>query len=189
MTLAVPIQTTPAIQAKARELSLLLCESNVTQVTTQDERMRWFRHAHSDGAPWKAEYDALLKELKTITAIETYAEIYAESTPQNSHPGRNLPSASLERLDAGWLTVLPGSIVFLLSLASEDGSEAAIQSGASIEDSNAASVSKWPCGSGVLLLGGSWRAEPTPFDFLQIPLRRSLQKSKRVQPAVSSDGQ
>ncbi|KAK7177736.1 hypothetical protein PSPO01_16214, partial [Paraphaeosphaeria sporulosa] len=67
MPLAVPIPTTLAIQTAARELALLLRESDAMQfvkVKTPDERMEWFKYARR--ASWDDKYSALLEEIKTI---------------------------------------------------------------------------------------------------------------------------
>jgi hypothetical protein len=84
------------------------------------------------------------------------------------------PLPSLERLDAGWVTVPAGYIVFLLSVAAGDCTEAAVQVRANIQDSNDNIVPGWLCGCGVLLFGSvSFRTEPAGVPFISIPVPTS----------------
>jgi hypothetical protein len=64
MPLAVPIQTTLAVQTAARELALLLREPHAMRVKTEDERMKWFKY--SRGASWDDVYSVLLEKIKDM---------------------------------------------------------------------------------------------------------------------------
>lgn len=64
MPLAVPIQTTLAVQTTARELALQLRESHAIQVNTGDERMKWFKYPR--GASWDDKYSTLLENIKEM---------------------------------------------------------------------------------------------------------------------------
>ena len=119
MLLAVPIQTTLAVQTAARELALLLHESDAmqfVQVKTQDERMKWFKYAR--GASWDDKYSALLEKIRTMVCTwNKYAPIIslmskanditfaveenAGLTLQKSQTGEKSPLPSLELVHIG----------------------------------------------------------------------------------------
>ncbi|ORX92419.1 hypothetical protein BCR34DRAFT_581109 [Clohesyomyces aquaticus] len=162
------IHTTPAIQAEARTLAPLLCESDATQIPTEDRRVKWFKYKR--GESWGKEFDALLEEAKTVaTDIKTIVEKHAGFTVQKSQPGEKRPLPSLERLDAGWVTIPAGYVVFLVCIAPGDCTEAAVQVRANIKDNNHSTVPGWLCGLGVVLIGRvSFRTEPAGIPYVSI---------------------
>ncbi|KAH8710293.1 hypothetical protein GQ44DRAFT_435349 [Phaeosphaeriaceae sp. PMI808] len=175
MPLCEAIQTTPAIQAGARILApLLLHSSNVAQKRTEDERMRWFRYTR--GETWDKEFNSQLKDLEAIAPdIKRAVERSPNVTIKKIRPDTKPPQTTLERLDAGWLQVPAGYNVFLISYASEDCTQAVVETRADIKDDSYAV--EWLCGSGVVLFECIYfRTEPPgiPYASIPVPISHSM---------------
>jgi hypothetical protein len=105
--------------------------------------------------------------------IELVVKKHAGVTLRRSQPNEKSPLPSLERLDAGWVTVPSDYIVFLQSVAPEDCAEATVQVRANIKDKSQ-SVEGWLCGSGVVLFECvSFRTEPAGIPYTSIPVPTS----------------
>jgi hypothetical protein len=58
------VKTTPAIQAKAQKLALLLPSSDVEQIQNDDPRMQWFKYTR--GQPCHEDFQNIIEGLKDI---------------------------------------------------------------------------------------------------------------------------
>jgi hypothetical protein len=104
-----------------------------------------------------------------VPEIKLAIEKKTKATIKRIQPDAKLPPPTLDRLDAGLLEVPAGHIVFMVSYAPEDCTQAVLETRADIADDG--HVVDWPCGSGVVLFEGVFfRTKPPGIPYASIPM-------------------
>jgi hypothetical protein len=177
------LETTQAIQAKARELALLLPASEKKQRETENKAMKWYWYPSPQ--PCYKEFVALIELMRTKVGIGPKAHVVVlifrapairiaveKSAKSNIKSAEKSPQPTLERLDFGWLQVPLEYCVLLKSCVSDDCKEPVLQTRTGHTAETCTDTCRWSYGNlAVVPKSAYYRTKPAvPYGLIPLPI-------------------